>query len=1072
MSEGAMDATTTGVVEIVTASAGTGKTHRLGGEVKAVVAGRQVRPEAILAVTFTRDAARELLERTRAMLFQAQKPADAQRLLGARIGTVHAVFGGLLSDYALEAGRSPAAQVVSEGPGGALFRIAADAAIGRHAARLNALAWRFGHEATRRDWHKMVGEVVDLARQNGLGDADLPACAARSWDGLRAVLEPPATDGDALDAALRRAVTDALARLPGGDETGTTAKAIETLREAELALPDGKLPWPLWAKLAKLTAGKASAATIRPVVEAAAAHGRHPRLHADLRAFIEGVFACAAESLSAWEGFKAARGLVDFADQESAAFKALARPAVRQRLSEEAGLLLVDEFQDTSPMQLALFLRVAALLPRSVWVGDPKQAIYGFRGTDPELMGAVADRIQAQSGRLPEMLGEMRRSRPALVRFANDVFRHAFAPAIPPERVVVGEYRQEPPGLSAALNLWRLHGGKVEEAAAALASGVAGLLAAREAWPVPPWDKRAPGPLRGSDIAVLCRTNDSARRVAEALAAAGLKVALGRSGLLARAECVLALAGLRRLADPSDTAALAEMAHVAEGDAEAPAWLETVLGAQEPRAALEARVPGLATLDALRTRLDALTPAEALDAVIAALGLPQRLRSWGDATTRLANLEALRGLALSYEDECRQGGLPATAAGLCAWLPAQEAEEPASPDPDAVQVLTVHKSKGREWPVVVVADLDAEPKGRLFDQPVAMPRDGALDPQDPLAGRWIRLWPWPYGRQETGVGLDRSAAESPTGQADAEAARREAVRLLYVAVTRAREWLVLAPRVKAATAKEPAKLRTAWLDILGEHAPVLPVSGAGPVKAGGAEHPCAVQDLVPPEEAVAREPEVAVGPALPAGDPPSHAARLIRPSALTGAAPPALVPVSLGERLALVGTPDMAALGEAVHGFFAADDPARPIELREAMAARLLRNWGVSALTPAQVVTAGDRLWAWLRRRWPGCSWRSEVPVLQAVGAQRLSGRVDLLVEHAGGLAVIDHKTFPGRTEYWPGRAAAHLPQLEAYAAVLEAATGRPVTAIAMSLPVAGHVLLLAKAPADEERGVAQVLAT
>jgi ATP-dependent exoDNAse (exonuclease V) beta subunit len=291
--------------------------------------------------------------------------------------------------------------------------------------------------------------------------------------------------------------------------------------------------------------------------------------------------------------------------------------------------------------------------------------------------------------------------------------------------------------------------------------------------------------------------------------------------------------------------------------------------------------------------------------------------------------------------------------------------------------------------------------------------------------------------------------------ADAAAAKREAVRLLYVAVTRARDWLVLAPRVKAATRREPARLLTAWLDILGEQAPVLPIGAEGCVLAGEAEHPCLAQDLRPPEEAAPREPEAATGPALPSGDPPTHPPRLVRPSALPGATPPALAPVPLGGRLALVGTPDMAALGEAVHGFLAADDPAREAAAREAMAERLLRRWGVGALTAAQVVTAADRLWAWLRRRWPGCTWRSEVPVLTVVGARRLSGRVDLLVEYPGGLAVIDHKTFPGRAEHWPDRAAAHLPQLEAYAAALEAATGRRVTEIALHLPVAGTLLLV-----------------
>ena len=59
-------------------------------------------------------------------------------------------------------------------------------------------------------------------------------------------------------------------------------------------------------------------------------------------------------------------------------------------ISEEFDLLVVDEFQDTNPIQLALFIRLAALVKHgAVWVGDVKQAIYGFRGSDPALMDAV-----------------------------------------------------------------------------------------------------------------------------------------------------------------------------------------------------------------------------------------------------------------------------------------------------------------------------------------------------------------------------------------------------------------------------------------------------------------------------------------------------------------------------------------------------------------------------------------------------------------------------------------------------------------------------------------------------------
>ncbi|MFX6035901.1 UvrD-helicase domain-containing protein, partial [Acinetobacter baumannii] len=80
-------------------------------------------------------------------------------------------------------------------------------------------------------------------------------------------------------------------------------------------------------------------------------------------------------------------GAVDFSDQEVLLLSVLRdTEEVRAALAGELDLVMVDEFQDTSPLQLALFVELAKLAKRSVWVGDPKQAIYGFRGTDARLI--------------------------------------------------------------------------------------------------------------------------------------------------------------------------------------------------------------------------------------------------------------------------------------------------------------------------------------------------------------------------------------------------------------------------------------------------------------------------------------------------------------------------------------------------------------------------------------------------------------------------------------------------------------------------------------------------------------
>lgn len=95
--------------------------------------------------------------------------------------------------------------------------------------------------------------------------------------------------------------------------------------------------------------------------------------------------------------------------------------AFRASLGDRIQLLMADEFQDTSPIQLALFLALHELAGKSVWVGDPKQAIYGFRGTDPQLMEEVVALI-TESG----VLDSSWRSRENLINCTNALFSEVF----------------------------------------------------------------------------------------------------------------------------------------------------------------------------------------------------------------------------------------------------------------------------------------------------------------------------------------------------------------------------------------------------------------------------------------------------------------------------------------------------------------------------------------------------------------------------------------------------------------------------------------------------------------------
>ena len=185
-------------------------------------------------------------------------------------------------------------------------------------------------------------------------------------------------------------------------------------------------PWQRWAKLSKLKPGVKDEPKFLGLKAAASAFARHPRLLTHVDAYVRAVFTCAAAALLAYEDHKRAWGLVDFVDQERLALELLRKPELEQQLRERLQTVFVDEFQDTNPLQLAVFVAMSRLVGSSVWVGDPKQSIYRFRQTDPDLITYVAQDIRKATGGADQPLDRNWRSRRGLVDFFNDAFAPTF----------------------------------------------------------------------------------------------------------------------------------------------------------------------------------------------------------------------------------------------------------------------------------------------------------------------------------------------------------------------------------------------------------------------------------------------------------------------------------------------------------------------------------------------------------------------------------------------------------------------------------------------------------------------
>jgi ATP-dependent exoDNAse (exonuclease V) beta subunit len=368
---------------------------------------------------------------------------------------------------------------------------------------------------------------------------------------------------------------------------------------------------------------------------------------------------------------------------------------------------------------------------------------------------------------------------------------------------------------------------------------------------------------------------------------------------------------------------------------------------------------------------------------------------------------------------------------------------------DAVTVSTWHRAKGLEWPVTVLFGLETLRDPQAHGLHVMSDR-AAFDVRDPLGGRWLRFWPNPY-TNAIQHGPVKTAFEASDAYATLRArGDREALRVLYVGWTRARDRLVLAAQRGQLLGGLLGKLRDLEPGLIDE--PVVEGEAQAIVAWGGRSLRIDVRPAAPaaPVETQPVAGEIIEGRVRTVFPP----ARM-SPSAAVAVACELGAPVTLGPRLALRGTPPMNLVGDAVHAFLAADRPGLEADARRAMAAGLLARFGVAAnLDADELLAAASRFWTWIDAAFPGARLHREWPVAERLANGTLAaGTADLVVKWTGGASIIDHKTFPGVDTLALDRARACAGQLACYASAVAAATGGPVESTWIHFPVIGQVV-------------------
>jgi ATP-dependent exoDNAse (exonuclease V) beta subunit len=1054
-------------IEFTTASAGSGKTFRLVEIVAKAIEDGSARPQGIVATTFTVAAANELRERLAAKFYEAGRYQDAVLLGSGMIGTVHGICLDLLSRFSLQAGLSPEVTILDNTQSQILLSRAFDTILsGDEEKCLYQLSTRLAQIDPLTGTHhyrRTIPKIVADARSNDIDPAALPDMGVASWQEMRKAL--PAPTSEDLDTALATAIQGAIREI----DPNSTVKVIQGYRQLLLdsarSLKNGKLGWADWNKLSTASPGtaKANAYISDPVQEIASRLGEHPRFHEDHEAYLALLFQTARHLADQFGKLKRESGAADFADLEKEALDLLTHSEeVRSILTDETDLLVVDEFQDTSPIQLALFSRLAECAKRVVWVGDVKQAIYGFRGADPELIiSAVAGAEKAGT------LGKSWRSTPDLVHLVNDLFAKPFEEhlSLPREEVTLTAHRLTHPVTPPAIRIAKVTSSectqkgepkrlKNEHRHCATADAIQAFLNSGEQVIDKPSVTLANPtgtlrPVTPRDIAVLVRTGDHAKALAGELRARGIDVSLSTPGLLATPECQLALACLRVLVDPRDSLAAAEVIAL-EAQHSPETWLSDRLNYLQKRAALATgetlsdwgidgaiASPSIKSLLSAREQphLTTLSPLALYDLAHSAADVPHLTSAWGPtqqrAEQRLANLSRLREFIHEYQNTAHSTGAPVTLNGLFGWLTdladdygTNEALDkgPIDPEIDAVHIGTYHGAKGLEWPVVFATDLDTDTRTRLFS---LRPHSDAvkLDLASPLAGRGLRLWVHPFGKSKAAL-LD-DLQESPAGIKAQSTAISEDLRLLYVGLTRARDTLVLV--------HDPATVPS-WLDIANAQ-DLLTTETA--LTLGETTIPFAVTSHT--YEPLLTSPTATTSIQVPVRIPTrkQRLPLLITPSSREPI-PGAIITetIEFGKALNIPSAINSRDYGDAMHRIIAAEiqNPTHPD--CKARAARLLSHWELEKhLSPDQALSTIHTYLKWIESRFNPTQHLTEVPFTHTTpDGQQATGFIDHLILTPTGPVILDHKIFPGPKSMWEQTALSYSGQLNLYQQVVSAA--------------------------------------
>ena len=791
---------------LVEAGAGTGKTTLLVERMLHLIRSEGVRLGEIAAITFTRKATAELKERIRTRLVEsARKEEDAgarthleealSDLESARISTIHSFALNILRQFSVDAGLRPDVGDVDETEYGAR----------RDAAWRDWLVQELGGDDGRlRDFLELGFSVADLEK---IRDALLELPELREHFPREHGASP-----DEVRASIREAFC-AWADFGKRHCSDESDKAFQELGEVENWL--GGLPWSsktgllreLWRPGFRMNKRVGSAKNWGDSTEAgkenlSSFRGGYDRFLQDSAAMLAhemlaGLIPVVQSFAESFEREIREAGILSYQDILFLATKLVREnPGVRRRIRESIKHFLIDEFQDTDPLQVQLIFLLAGEGSAADWrevgmenarlflVGDPKQSIYRFRRADIAMYHEVREMIpKFANGRLLR-IQENFRSTPGVVDFVNEAFSRVILPeeGVQPEYIELIAHRE-----SSGAGVFLIEkqkdgdeprdGGRMNEAqrrefeAACLAAAIRELVEERRVEIV---EEGARRDIRYGDIAVLFRARTGYPQFEDAFRGAGVPFASdGGHRFYDKFEVGAVISVLSAVARPGDPLALAAALRSPLYGFSDEDIARYFLKTHEPPEELGKAIREIYLLHEGKKDLSARSLLEEIYRRTQAFEL---FLASSDGEQRIANLLKLLDMALEFTGGERRG-----ADAFAAHLEAQyelgrDAREPEAfldaHEASAVRFMTIHQAKGLEFPVVALADLEgrADP-GQ--EKPLVDRQKGAVDLHLGSKTRWLNSLGY-------------------AGALEREKKFREAEikRLWYVGATRAKDYLL------------------------------------------------------------------------------------------------------------------------------------------------------------------------------------------------------------------------------------------------------------------------------------------